>query len=130
MYFSISFSFRGCAPTTAPSAEQLKLVVEKLDSIMSAISEFATKQAAFNTQIDAAVTDIATEISNLNTQIAALQNSSGEISPEDQALLDGLETSGQALAAKVQALDTLTPPAVPVAPAPATGDGAGTPSTA
>jgi len=82
---------------------------------MTAISDFAVKQDAYNTQIGTAVDDIATQITNLNTEIATLQNSPGTITPEDQATLDRLHAAGQALATKVQALDTLTPPPPPTA---------------
>ena len=80
---------------------------------MSKIGDFATQQEAFNVQLDAGITDIATEIKTLNDTIAALQASSGAITPEDQALLDTATAHSQSLVAKVTALDTLTPPVVP-----------------
>lgn len=83
---------------------------------MSIISEFASRQNAHNDRIDAAITGLAGDISQLNAKIAELQNSAGQISPEDQATLDALEARGTAIAEKVAALDALTEaaPSVPV----------------
>lgn len=72
--------------------------------IMTAISDFAAKQTAFNTEIASDLATLKTNIDNLNAQIAALQNSSGTVTPSDQALIDGLVTSGQALSDQADAL--------------------------
>lgn len=80
---------------------------------MSAISDFAAKQNAFNDRIDTAVTDLQGDVKNLSDQIAALQASAGTITPEDQALLDGIQQRTSTIADKLDALDALTPPAVP-----------------
>ncbi len=93
----------------------------------SAISDFAAKQKAFNdrqgTAIDGlvtSVTGIQGDIQTLNDKITELQNSSGTVTPEDQALLDDLETQGAAIsdkldaaAAALKALDEANPPVVP-----------------
>lgn len=98
--------------------------------IMSAISEFAAKQKAFNDRqaasVDAAVvslTGLTGDVAELNRKIEELQNSSGGVTPEDQALIDDLQTQGEAVAAKAEALatalkalDDSTPPAVPSVP--------------
>ncbi len=81
--------------------------------LMSAISDFAAKQTAFNARIDAGITGISGDVQKLNALIAQLQSSPGSITPEDQAALDALQTQGDALSTKVEALDALTPPAVP-----------------
>lgn len=91
----------------------LTKISQKLDNIMSAISDFATKQNAFNDKMDAAISDITTEVAALNSEIASLQASAGAITPEDQALLDGLQARAQSISDKLSALDTLQPPAVP-----------------
>jgi hypothetical protein len=85
------------------------------DKIMSAISDFATAQNAFNDQIDTAVTGLTGDVKNLNDQIAALQASNGAITPADQALLDGIQARAKTVADKLTALDALTPPVVPAA---------------
>jgi len=82
---------------------------------MSAIAEFALKQNQFNDRIDAAVAGISVDVSALNEKIAELQNSAGTITPEDQATLDDLQARGAAVAEKIEALDAMTPPAVPTA---------------
>lgn len=98
--------------------------------LMTQVAAFAAAQAAFNTQLDtavnamgASVAGITGDLQTLNDKITALQNSSGSITPEDQALLDELQAQGAALAAKVQAaadalaaLDALTPPTPPSGP--------------
>jgi len=99
-------------------------------TIMSAISDFATKQKQFNDRqaaaIDGAVDSvqgIVSDIQTLNDKITELQNSTGGVTPEDQALINDLETQGDALATKAEAvqaalatLDAQTPPVVPPAP--------------
>lgn len=79
---------------------------------MSKISEFAEKQKAFNDRLDVAISGVTSDIAELNTKIEELQNTPGEITAEDQALLDELQTRIEALTAKAEALDALTPPPV------------------
>lgn len=94
--------------------QDLKETEQKL---MSAIQQFADKQNAFNRSMGEAITGISGDIQGLNDKITALQNSTGAITPEDQAILDGLEATGKALVDKLSALDALTPPVIPI-PAP------------
>jgi predicted nucleic acid-binding Zn-ribbon protein len=83
-------------------------------NIMSAISDFAAKQKDFNTRLDTAVTGLQGDIKALNDKITELQNTTGGITPEDQALLDELQAKAEEMATKLEALDALTPPVVPV----------------
>jgi len=97
--------------------------------IMSAISDFAAKQKAFNERqaasIDkalASVDGLTTDVKALNDKITELQTSVGGVTPEDQALIDSLETQGSALADKLDGvatalatLDAQTPPTPPTA---------------
>lgn len=80
---------------------------------MSAISDFADKMKTFFDRQDTAVADLQGDVKNLQDQIAALQNSPGTITPEDQALLDGIEGQASGVADKLDALNAQTPP-VPV----------------
>lgn len=82
---------------------------------MTAISEFATRQAEFNHRLGVAIAGVAADVASLNAKIEELQNSSGAISAEDQALLDDLQQKGEALAAGLEAVDGLTPPVPPEA---------------
>lgn len=98
-------------------------------NIMSAISDFSAKQTAFNDRqsaaVDAAVASVTAltgDIQVLNDKITELQNSTGGVTPEDQALIDDLVVKGEAAVAKTEAvaaalaaLDNLTPPKPPVA---------------
>ena len=79
---------------------------------MATLEQYLADQQTFNDAISKAVDDIQTIVNNLNAQIAALQ-ASPTISAADQAAIDALDANGQALVTKVQALDTLTPPAAP-----------------
>ena len=83
--------------------------------IMSAISEFAATMVSFSDQMDAAVTNLQGDVQNLVDQIAALQASQGAITPEDQALLDGIQARASSISSRLSALDELTPPVVPPA---------------
>jgi chromosome segregation ATPase len=82
--------------------------------IMSAISEFAEKQNAFTGRVDAAIAGLEGDVQSLNEKIAELQNTPGTITPEDQALLDAIQSRSETIATKLEALDALTPPKPPV----------------
>jgi predicted nucleic acid-binding Zn-ribbon protein len=83
------------------------------NKIMSAISDYAAAQAAFNTEVSSDLDAIQTAITALNAQITTLQNSPGPISPADQATLNDLQTAGKALQDKADALAGKTPPTPP-----------------
>jgi hypothetical protein len=85
-------------------------------NIMTAIADFAAAQKAHNDRIDAALTGLAGDIDTLNATIATLQSTQGTITAEDQGLLDTLQAQGEALSARIEAADALTPPVVPVTP--------------
>jgi|GEM_PF-6830018 len=97
-------------------AKDVKKVLSNQEKIMSAISDFADKMKAHNDKVDAAVAGLQGDVKNLNDQIAALQASQGQISAADQALLDAIEAKAGDVAAKLDALDALTPPAAPPSP--------------
>lgn len=80
---------------------------------MSKISDFAAAQTAFNGRISAAIDGVAADVAGLKALIEQLQNTSGEISAEDQALLDQLQAQADALATRLESVDAMTPPAVP-----------------
>lgn len=87
------------------------------DHIMSAISDFAAKQTAFNDRIDTAVTGLTGDVHALKDEILKLQNSPGSITAEDQALLDAIQARSNSIATKLEALDaeTATAPTPPAA---------------
>ena len=82
---------------------------------MSAISEFAERQTAFNARLHAAIDGLVGDVASLNAKIEELQNTPGEITPEDQALLDQLQAQGEELTNRLEAVDNLTPPSPPSA---------------
>jgi len=95
---------------------------EMENKIMSAISDYA---AAQNTKLDALATSvdgIVADVAFLKAKIEALQNSTGTVNAEDQALLDSLQNRIGTLADKVKALDDATDssqnPPPPVEPTP------------
>jgi hypothetical protein len=83
--------------------------------MMTKISDFAAAQGAFNTQLETALTGIGGDITTLNAKITELQNTPGQITPEDQTLLDAIQAQGQSLADRFTAVDALTAEA-PVIP--------------
>lgn len=83
------------------------------ERIMSAISDFAAKQKAFNDRLGSAIDGVVGDVKVLNDKITALQNSAGTVTPEDQALLDDLQKQAEGLTSKAEALDAMTPPAPP-----------------
>ncbi len=98
------------SPGVAATVEDLN---KAKSEIMSKISEFAAKQKAHNERIETAVGGLTEDVKTLNDKITELQESSGQVTPEDQALLDELQAQGEALATKLEALDNVTPPAIP-----------------
>lgn len=80
---------------------------------MTAVSDFSNAMSAFFTRQDAAMADLQGDFDNLNAQIAALQASQGTLTPEDQALLDGIQAKASSVSDKLDALDALTPPKAP-----------------
>jgi len=83
---------------------------------MSVISDFAAKVNAYNDRQDAAVAGVSADVDALNAKILELQNTQGQITAEDQALLDAIQARGEAAASKLEALDALTPPVAPPTP--------------
>src|SRR5689334_11100133 len=77
-------------------------------AIMSKISEFADRQNAFNTRLETAIDGLTADVQNLKALVEQLQNSAGEITPEDQATLDQLEARVRTAVEKAEALDALT----------------------
>lgn len=106
---------------------EIRDLKELIMTYAEALKAFITQQTAFNTDIsngiDAAGTSLeglTADVKNLNDQIAALQNSSGTVTAEDQAILDAAQAAGVALQEKlvafnaaIEALNQLTPPVVP-----------------
>lgn len=94
---------------------------------MSAISEYAGKVDEHLEKIGTGIDDINTgiggidiDLQELKKLIEQLQNTPGQITPEDQALLDAIQAKAASLAEKsattaaiVKALDDLTPPPAP-----------------
>ncbi len=77
---------------------------------MSKISDYAAAQKAANEQIGAAVdglttstTGLVADVQSLKDKIDALQNSPGEVSQEDQVLLDTLQVDAGTLVARIAA---------------------------
>lgn len=96
--------------------QKLSGISHRLEKIMSKISDFATAMTAFTDRQDKAVSDLQDDVKSLNDKITELQNSAGDITPEDQAALDAIQARAGAVADKLDALDALTPPVVPTTP--------------
>lgn len=91
--------------------EELKFfLTQRLDQVMSTISDFADKVDAWQTDISASVDGVvaalggvSADVASLKQQIIDLQNSPGAITPEDQARLDKIEAAASALSTKTAA---------------------------
>lgn len=86
---------------------ELRLLTQR-KHIMSVISDFAARVADKFASIDSSVSGINSDIVWLKTKIDQLQNSTGEISAEDQALLNAIEARIGGLATKVEELNAVT----------------------
>lgn len=86
--------------------------------IMSKISEFGDTVNARFDELGTAVDAVASDVDFLKAEIKKLQENPGPITPEDQAILDGIQARANALSDKVKALDAATeqPPVPPVEP--------------
>ncbi len=82
------------------------------ERIMSAIKDFSDKVDAAFEEIGTSVDGVQSDVTALKAKIDELQNSSGTVTPEDQALLDQIQARATSLAEKVKTLDaaTETPP--------------------
>ncbi len=89
------------------------IVTNSEKKIMSAISDFATKQNAHNAAIADDLTAIKAKIDEQTELITTLQNSAGTLTTEDQATLDALEASNAALQSQADAAAGKTPPEPP-----------------
>ena|SRR5688572_196002 len=79
-----------------------------VELIMSAISEYSSRVGTAFDSISTAVDGVVADVDFLKTKIQELQNTTGAITPEDQALLDAIEARASQIASKVQALDQAT----------------------
>lgn len=78
-----------------------------------AVAAFVTAMTGFFDRQDAAMAGLQSDVDNLVAQIAALQATQGQLTSEDQALLDGIQASASTVSDKLDALDGLTPPVAP-----------------
>lgn len=83
--------------------------------IMSAISDYAGRVNTAFDKIGTAVDGLVDDVAFLKEKIEELQNTAGQITPEDQALLDALEARVGTTATALEALDAATarPPTPP-----------------
>lgn len=88
--------------------------IDKLNTTMSKISESAAAQLETLEKISVSVNGIVADVKALNEKIAELQGSQGQISPEDQLLLDEVTRKSAELQVRLEQLDALTP----IAPTP------------
>jgi septal ring factor EnvC (AmiA/AmiB activator) len=99
---------------------------------MATYKEYLEQQKQFAEQDDAnvariikSVEGVTGDIATLNATIKRLQESQGQVTPEDQALIDQIQAQGNALrqkqaslASALEALDESTPPTPPAEPTP------------
>lgn len=84
-----------------------------MPTVSESLKTYADATTQYQDAQDVAITEVGTEIKALNDLITQLQNSPGQITPADQALLDQLQQRGQGLTQKIQALEQIAPPPPP-----------------
>ncbi len=80
---------------------------------MAHIQEFATRVNAAFDKIGAATEGLVADVTQLKADIEALKNASHDPTPEEQALLEGIETRANSMADALDALDSQTTPPTP-----------------
>lgn len=93
----------------------LNQLLEGQTKIMSAITDWATKEQADLTAIQGTLTSIVSGIAALDAQITAFQNSPGTLSATDQAALNAIQSASDALVTQSAAISTTAPSATPPA---------------
>jgi uncharacterized protein YlxW (UPF0749 family) len=88
--------------------ELLRQVLANQETLMSAISEFKARVDARFDAIGSGIDAVQQDVSWLKAKIEELQNSSGQITPADQALLDEIEARVAGLSERVASLDAQT----------------------
>lgn len=82
-------------------------------AVSPAIQKHFDTTTAYLDKIDKGIDGVSGDVTELNKLIAQLQATQGQLSAEDQGLLDQIEARGKAAGEKVEAVDTLTPPPPP-----------------
>lgn len=103
----------GACPATKQDIEELK---ELINVMANNLKDFIAEQQAFETTVDAAVTALIAQAKTDAETIKTLQNSPGTFSPQDQGLVDTLESSNKSLTTKLAALNNAQTPVAPPAP--------------
>jgi hypothetical protein len=104
-----TLTFKGCAPSQHSEAIT-KHDLEAMESrIMGKIKEYSDQQSANFAEIGGSVDSLVEsvngltgDIQRLKETIDQLQNSPGQITPEDQALLDSSQSQAAALSTKLK----------------------------
>lgn len=106
---------------------EVRVVIDKLNTqlllteLIERVKNMATKIAEFAASVQTSFDGISADLDAINTGIAKLddlirqlQSTPGAITPEDQALLDQIQTTVASLKTKADSID-LTPPVAPTA---------------
>lgn len=123
----VDFHVHGFERLSSRIEELLSTLVSQGAKVMSKITDFVAQQEEYNARLDKSIDGIVGDIRGLHEEITNLQNSSGQLSAEDQAALDRVQARTRALVEKAEALDALTPPKPPVPDSGGTTDNGGVP---
>ncbi len=88
--------------------------LEKENTLMSKITDWAAQEEADLSAISASLDTVVAGIAALDQMIADFQNSPGSLSAADQAALDSIQSASKALVTKSAAI-SVAPPAPPAA---------------
>lgn len=81
--------------------------------ITDALKNLEAQQNQYNTRHDVAVENLREDITFLSSEVTRLQGTQGELTPEDQGIVDGIESRLKGSVEKVEALAALHPPVIP-----------------
>jgi hypothetical protein len=100
--------------------EEVEVIVSRLNAIgvriMTVISDFAATVQSHFDSVATSIDGLSGDVQGLKDMIETLQNTPGAITPEDQALLDQIQSRAEEIASRIVTLDAMTPPAPPAEP--------------
>mgnify|MGYP001557847213 CR=1 FL=1 len=93
----------------AHAHRHFSILNQKLDTLMATVQEKLTLVQGQLDTITSAVDGITGDVASLKAQILALQNSLGQLTPEQEAAFDAVIATMTSLATRTAALDAETP---------------------
>lgn len=107
---NINFRSNRCKTCDWDVLSKLMDLSKQGELVMATISEYIAKQDEYNAQMDKTLGNLRKDIEKLNGTIQKLQTTNGEITAEDQSLLDKAQANTEKLLKAMGELDQMTAP--------------------